>query len=163
MASGGSRARSGPPPDPNALRRERDNGEWIDLPPEGRDGPLPAWPLGDITDRESQHWAREWRRPQAVMWERNGQELEVALFIRALIAAEGGDYVDDEGFPIQGTAADRNVVQRKMTDLGLTVAGLRANRWRIPRLESPKATPKKKTTRRRKTAKERLHLVQGGS
>jgi hypothetical protein len=33
-------------------------------------------------------WAGEWRRPQAVMWERFGQELEVALYVRCLVRAE---------------------------------------------------------------------------
>lgn len=46
MTSGGARARSGPAPDPNALRRTRDAKEWIKLKREGRgDVPAPEWPL----------------------------------------------------------------------------------------------------------------------
>src|SRR4051794_33046974 len=117
----GGHARSGPPPDPNALRRDRDNGEWTDLPAAGREGPAPEWPLPDVLAGEMELWARQWRRPQAFVWERNGQELEVALFVRSIVVSEGP----------KSTAADRNVVQRKMSDLGLTAPGLRANRWRI--------------------------------
>lgn len=120
MAKGGH-ARSGPAPDPNALRRDRDSSEWVALPAAGRSGELPAWPLPDLLAGEAGLWEREWARPQAVEWERNGQQLEVALFVRSVVVAEGP----------KATAADRNVVQRKMNDLGLTVPGLRANRWRI--------------------------------
>lgn len=38
--------RSGPAPDPNALRRSRDGKEWVKLRPEAREGkPTPLWPL----------------------------------------------------------------------------------------------------------------------
>lgn len=149
MAKGGH-ARSGPAPDPNALRRDRDSKEWIDLPAAGRDGPPPQWPLPDTFGDELDRWAREWRRPQAVEWERNGQELEVALFVRAVSVAEGP----------KATAADRNVVQRKMTDLGLTVPGLRANRWRIVHATAP--PPAAKKTTRSRSSKARLEVIQGG-
>lgn len=151
MASGGARARSGPPPDPEALRRDRDKSEWVALPEEGRAGPPPQWPLSDVMAGELEMWAREWERPQAVMWERNGQELEVGLLVRAITVAEGP----------KATAADRNVVQRKMTDLGITVPGMRANRWTIGPLAASQAkagAPTKKPSR----AKSRLKVVQGG-
>jgi len=47
MPKGGARVHSGPPPDPNALRRERakDKDGWTTLPAEGRKGALPKWPL----------------------------------------------------------------------------------------------------------------------
>lgn len=47
MARGGARTISGPPPDPNALRRDRksDRDGWTTLPAEGRKGPTPPWPL----------------------------------------------------------------------------------------------------------------------
>lgn len=150
MASGGARTRSGPPPDPNALRRDRDQGEWVTLPAEGRDGAVPEWPLPDPLSREIELWEREWRRPQAVMWEQNHQQLEVAMYVRAVLVADGP----------KATAADRNVVQRKMNDLGLTVPGLRANRWRIGTVEAKQAAGPTAPKGRRST-KERLKLVQG--
>ena len=147
MAKGGH-ARSGPAPDPNALRRDRssDKAEWIELSAEGRDGPPPQWPLPETLSGELEMWAREWCRPQALEWERNGSELEVALFVRAIVVSEGP----------KATAADRNVVQRKMTDLGITVPGLRANRWRIV---AESAAPPVRRPARSKSASDRLKVV----
>ena len=75
MAKGAS-SRSGPAPDPNALRRDRDGETWLTLPAEGRKGKAPAWPLSKATARESKLWTSEWKRPQALQWERNGQQLD---------------------------------------------------------------------------------------
>src|SRR5690348_14984546 len=88
MPKGGARTRSGPAPDPMALRRERDAGEWKVLPAEGREGATPDWPLTEQSDREAELWERLWRMPQAIMWERYGQEFEVALYVRRLGEAE---------------------------------------------------------------------------
>ena len=79
MTSGGH-GRSGPPPDPNALRRERDSSTWTTLPPH-RDGPTPLWPLSRPTKRERDLWDSLWSLPQAVMWERSSQEREVAIYV----------------------------------------------------------------------------------
>lgn len=123
MAKGGARARSGPAPDPQALRRDRkdDAAGWLTLPAEGRKGATPEWPLSEASDRELALWVREWRRPQAVEWERNGQELEVGMYVRSLVAAEAPDAV---------TAA-RAEVRRMQEALGLSLPGLARNRWRI--------------------------------
>lgn len=47
MPRGGARINSGPPPDPNALRRDRkaDKDGWLTLPEEGRKGRAPKFPL----------------------------------------------------------------------------------------------------------------------
>ena len=47
MPSGGARVNSGPPPDPDALRRDRadDRSGWTLLPAEGRQGDTPEFPL----------------------------------------------------------------------------------------------------------------------
>lgn len=47
MARGGARVQSGPPPDPDALRRDRpeDKAGWTILPAAGRQGAAPKWPL----------------------------------------------------------------------------------------------------------------------
>jgi hypothetical protein len=160
MASGGARARSGPAPDPNALRRARDHAEWTTLPVAGRAGDPPPWPLEDQEPGEAARWASEWARPQAVMWERNGQHFEVALYVRAAIRSLAPD----------APAAAGALVQRKMNDLGLTVPGLRANRWRIPgpdaagdaSSEGPKPErPAARKPARARSAKERLKVVGG--
>jgi hypothetical protein len=57
---GGARVNSGPPPDPNALRRDRptDKDGWKSLPASGRDGRLPKWPLlPDLQRRAELHAA----------------------------------------------------------------------------------------------------------
>ena len=47
MTRGGARVNSGPPPDPNALRRDRadDKAGWVTIPAGGRTGRTPRWPL----------------------------------------------------------------------------------------------------------------------
>ena len=122
MAKGGARANSGPPPDPFALRRDRkDDAKWTTLPADGRKGKPPVWPLAEQTDRESTLWATEWRRPQAVMWERNGQELEVALYVRSVVAAE----------QLDAPTNARTLVRQQQEALGISLPGLARNHWRI--------------------------------
>lgn len=131
MPSGGARSRSGPAPDPMALRRERDAGEWTILPAAGRQGATPDWPLTEQTLREADLWQDLWNKPQALMWERFGQELEVALYIRRLTEAE-----------LMDSRVNLTTVVRQMADsLGLTTPGMRANRWRIVRDEDPAQRP----------------------
>ena len=112
---GGARARSGPAPDPDALRRERDGDSWITLPVEGRKGKAPAWPLSAKSKRETTLWNREWKRPQAIEWERNGQEVEVALYVRSLAAAE----------KLDAPTNLRTLVTRQQEALGISLPSLR--------------------------------------
>jgi hypothetical protein len=148
MPSGGARSRSGPAPDPNALRRDRkDDGEWRRLPASGREGDVPGWPLSDASGRELELWASEWRRPQAVVWEENGQEVEVALFVRSLVDAEAP----------RATAATRTLVRQQMEALGLTVPGMARNRWVIVGDEAPA----RRQSRGRGSARDRLKVVEG--
>lgn len=128
MPSGGARSRSGPPPDPNALRRDRkDDGEWLTLPAEGRDGDPPTWPLAvfasqlEQNEREQVIWAEMWRKPQAVAWERLGLAYEVALMVRRMVEAERPGSHTSTG----------TLVRQMMDSLGLTTPGLRSNRWKL--------------------------------
>lgn len=146
---GGARSRSGPAPDPNALRRDRDKQEWTHLPAAGRTTPAPEWPLSRQTKREAALWEREWRRPQALMWEANGQETEVALYVRALRTAEQ---------PKAPTAA-RSLVCRQMAELGISVPGLRSNRWIIADEEARQ--PQVARAAGMASARDRLRLVVG--
>jgi len=148
MTSGGARIRSGPAPDPNALRRDRDKAEWNHLPSIGRQGPPPAWPLTRPTRREVALWEREWSRPQALMWESNGQMVEVALYVRSLKDAEKP----------KATVAARTLVRQQQDALGLTIPGLRANRWIIAG-EAVAQHVDRSTTPPASSAKARLKLV----
>lgn len=131
MPSGGTRARSGPPPDPNALRRDRGtDAAWTTLPASGRSGDPPAWPLELQTERERVLWGREWKRPQALMWERNGQEHEVALYVRCLVQSEDPD----------SPVSLRTLVRQMQEGLGLSIPGLARNRWVIAEATGPQVS-----------------------
>lgn len=154
MASGGARARSGPAPDPNALRRERDQGEWTVLPTGDRLHPPPEWPLVGCSQREKDLWWRLWRKPQGYMWSRLGQELEVALYVRNFAMAE-----------LPGAPVNLGTLVRQMADsLGLTTPGMRANRWRIPSDEvaAKRDGRQADAPRPEPTARERLKALAGG-
>lgn len=134
----GGHAHSGPPPDPNALRNERsDVLGWKVLPITGRPGDPPAWPLTVASARELLHWERLWKTPQATEWEKLGQQVEVAIYVRRLIE------VEQPG----ANAALGNHVLRLGEGLGLTIPGLLRNRWQIgggqapaPKVEAPTGT-----------------------
>lgn len=152
MPSGGARARSGPAPDPNAIRRERDAGEWTELPADGRNDDPPDWPLAAMSSRELQLWVRLWRMPQALMWERYGQELEVALYVRQL-----------ERFEKPRSPIILGTLVRQMADsLGLTTPGLRANRWKIMRPNDADAPIPGGLGAPRRSSRDRLKVLTGG-
>ena len=153
MPSGGH-ARVGPPPDPNALRRDRpgDHNIWRHLPAAGRQGHAPPWPLATATARELLLWEREWHRPQAVMWEAHGQQMEVANLVRTQVRFEQAD----------ASVAVGSLLRGQMTDLGLNEPGLRCNRWLID-VAGPVAS---RITRShapdRGSAKARFQKLEGG-
>lgn len=159
MTKGGARARSGPPPDPQALRRDRptdrqgDATAWLKLPTEGRAGDPPEWPLSRQLKREKALWEREWARPQADAWEKLGLEVEVAIYIRTLVAAEALD----------ATASTRTLLRQQMDSLGLTVPGMARNRWIIESAEAQApAAPAVTGDAQRASAKARLLRLEGG-
>ena len=153
MAKGAS-SRSGPAPDPDALRNDRSNhvGDWVELPKSGRHGPVPDWPLSEPTSRESSLWEAQWGRPQALMWERNEQEVEVALFVRALVDAER------QGAPV----AARNLVKQLLESLGLSVPGLRQARWKIVDETAAVVNPARSARKASGSARDRLKVVTDG-
>jgi hypothetical protein len=74
-----------------------------------------------MTPRERVLWERLWARPQAIMWEELGLAEEVALHVRTLALAERPKAPIDS----------RRLVGQQANSLGLTIAGLSSNRWRI--------------------------------
>jgi hypothetical protein len=149
MVKGGARTRSGPPPDPNALSRERDVGEWTVLPAEGRTAPAPTWPLVEQKARESELWAALWAKPQALMWERYSQEYEVALYVRRFVEAEEYD----------SSVALSTLIRQMADSLGLTTPGMRSNRWRISAEEPAPTARQSEGGPRRASARDRLKVV----
>ena len=154
MTSGGARTRSGPPPDPNALRRDRkSDAEWTTLPSEGRKGDPPAWPLSGQSDREAGLWRIFWARPQAMQWEKLGQDFEVALYVRNLALAE-----------IAGAPVNLSTLLKQQGDaLGLTIPGLRTNRWKIAGDQVAAKRSEKAATQQptRSAARDRFKVVGG--
>lgn len=153
MPKGGARTKSGPPPDPNALSRERDAGEWFVLPAAGRAGDPPEWPLVEPTERELELWARLWAKPQALMWQRLGLEFEVAIYTRRLGEAE-----------LAESKVNLSTLLRQMSDsLGLTTPGMRANRWRIEAApDSPSGKSSSQSEEKRPSARDRYRVIDGG-
>lgn len=154
----GESSRSGPAPDPNALRRERgDDAEWFFLPAEGRKGKAPKIPLPSPTTRERALWTRVWKKPQAVAWERFGQLEEVALYVRRYCESE------QAGAP----AALGTLVHRLGDSLGLTTSGMHRNRWVLgtvnrPAVASPAASSSKRSSAR-SSMRDRFQVVDGGA
>ncbi len=153
MSSGGARSRSGPAPDPQALRRDRDKAAWTHLPAEGRQGEPPSWPLSKATGRELALWAHEWTRPQAVMWEANHQEVEVGLYVRSLRQAESP----------KAPVGLRTLVKQMQESLGLSLPGLARNHWIIATSIATPAAAAATGTEGRPSVRERMKVVQGGA
>jgi hypothetical protein len=128
MVSGGARARSGPPPEFDALRRERNGNEWTKLPKECT-RPVPEWPVlaEDPTVAELAYWNELWRMPQAHVWHADHTEMQVAAYVRNLIESLAHDAPNS-----------KRVTQRQQADgLLLTVMSLHAARYVIT--DSPEA------------------------
>lgn len=146
MASGGARARSGPAPDPNALRRDRkDDAAWVTLPVEGFQGEVPEFPLpraiqfntyfekgkkvsepddgetAAVWDAELDLWVELWRKPQAAMWSKLGMEFEVAAYVRAFLESVRSD----------ASAGLKTAVLRMSSEIGLSLPGMHSLRWRF--------------------------------
>jgi hypothetical protein len=146
MTSGGSRARSGPAPDPNALRRDRaDDKAWITLPAEGYAGDVPAYPLPKVLvfdvyfvdkervkefnedatehrwEAENDLWIELWAKPQAFMWDRLGLKFQVAAYVRTYLESVSG-----------GAAATLKTAALRMeAELGLSTVGMGHLRWKF--------------------------------
>lgn len=90
MARGGARSRSGPPPDPNALRRSRKSDPaWTKISAAGRgDVPAPVWPLVEPSVRELELWEAWWAEPVAALWEESHALHYVAFTVRMFAEAE---------------------------------------------------------------------------
>lgn len=151
MGSGGARARSGPAPDPNALRRARkDDVQWTVLPAEGRPGAAPEWPLTAATSRELVLWERWWAKPEALLWESDGSSDYVALTVRMFAEAE----VE------KASAENRKTVRMMMADLYLTREAKDRARIRVASDEvAEKRDGQAGVPVRRSSARDRMKVV----
>jgi hypothetical protein len=153
----------GPAPDPNAIRRDRpsDQATWTELPTR-RDGAPPEWPayLGEPVEGSMRAtlWAELWSMPQAVMWERNRQVIEVAQHVETLVAIQMGP---PEGMKSDPTPTLRGLALRQMDALGLTAPALNRLRWRIAGSTDTQQETKRAGSNRRPAAKDRFAVIEG--
>lgn len=154
MRNAVGRINSGPAANPNSLRRDRrtDQAGWTQLPASGRSGDAPEWPLSRTTAGERAMWAALWRMPQAIMWERNRLELEVARHVRAAMVADRA----------KAPTSLKALVQRQMESLGLTTLGMRALRWQIVDDAPAAASGEHAEPESIESARDRFQLVAGG-
>lgn len=176
MTSGGARARSGPAPDPNSARSERRGLSFAALPPDGRHGETPEFPLPrmDIFDvdgdgkresdmgatevwaeREKDLWEWAWTTPQAVAWEKEPWRwYTVAQWVRLAVTCEQSD----------AKAADKTALLKVAEQIGLTPAGLTLNRWAITAGDDAEKDAPKAKAARKKSSRERANfkVVNGG-
>lgn len=113
-------AGSGPTPNPSSRRQTGNQAHtWLDLPAEGYQGEIPAWPLSEPTASETAMWVRYWRKPQAAAWSRIQLVDEVALYIRAFLVGASGE--------VKAMTEARQMGDR----LGLNPTAMLKNRWRV--------------------------------
>jgi hypothetical protein len=94
--------------------------------PSRREGARPKWPLVRPTRRELTLWADYWQKPQALIWERNQSEIEVALHVRTLVEAEGRRVWEQKG-----ASSLRKLVRDQQNSLLLTADSLARARYVI--------------------------------
>lgn len=156
MPKGGARVRSGPPPVPGSIRsgRTADRSGIVHLPAEGRESEPPAWPLpGRPTIWEKGRWVQEWARPQALMWERLGLEVQVAIYVRNLRLASSAT----------AAATRTNGLMTQMHNLGLTADSMKRLGWVIDEPASGPAAAAGPVRQSGTSAKDRLRMIQGGA
>ena len=176
VTSGGARARSGPPADPNALRRDRkDDREWVSLPAEGFAGEVPVFPLpripvynvyfadkervkefdSDATEErwesETGLWAELWAKPQAFMWDQLGLKFQVAAYVRAYLESVGPD----------SNAGLKTAALRMEAELGLSTVGMGQLRWKFSADEVGAAREDSGAVVRSTSMRDRLKAVNG--
>lgn len=153
MASGGARVRSGPAPDPSALRRDRkDDAAWVTLPAGGFDGKVPEFPLAGASGAEVELWAILWAKPQAAMWSRLGLEFEVAAYVRAFI----------ESVEVEASAGLKTAVLRMAAEIGLSLPGMHSLRWKFSEDELEAKRAGSVPVRSGPSAKARLAAIPNG-
>lgn len=151
MPRGGARTRSGPPPDPNALRRLRkDDAGWTTLPSEGRTEPAPEWPLVEPSERELELWTAWWAEPVAILWERAHSLHYVAFTVRMFAEAEQP----------KARTEDRKSLNQMMANLYLTPDSLAKARYRIATDETAEKREEKHEPQ--PSARDRFKVVDGG-
>lgn len=152
MVSGGARARSGPAPDPTALRRDRkDDKEWLTLPLRF-EGEIPEFPLSGASAAELGLWASLWEKPQASMWAALDLGLQVAAYVRAFLRSVEPDAAVGLISP----------VLRMEAELGISTVGMNALRWKFAADELAEKREGRSAGSAAAGVRDRLGAVSGG-
>jgi len=110
----------GPAPNPHARRRNK-RPDWLSLPADGYDGPIPAWPLNtDPADAEMDLWLSLWRTPQAAAWAEGGFARVVARYVTIVCLVE-----------INPIAALLGEVRQMEDRLGLSPMAMKRLQWEV--------------------------------
>lgn len=132
----------GPEPKKDSERRRRNAplANTVKLPATGRKGNTPRWPLNGRTPRG---WVGLWKKPQAIMWERNGDELLVARYLHLRNMVQQPEDLNSVKPTVLGEL-------RQMEDrLGLSPMALLRLRWEIVEDTPEKVSaPRPKRSRR---------------
>jgi len=134
-----------------SLRQDRKDVKagWTTLPAEGRVGDPPPWPLFGQSEREAEMWDAFWRKPQAIIWERDHIVEPVALFVRQFCEGE---------LPMT-SAENRKTIKAYLADLYLTSDSLARAHLRIA---SDEVAEKRAKPAVRMSARDRLKVVDSG-
>lgn len=109
------------PPKHEPIRRNARVGPLL-LPPSGRAGDPPRWPLpGRMNAAEREAWAQLWATPQSVAWEQLGWTRTVARYCRVMVESEKRDA--SAALLAQSVALEDR--------LGLTPKAMRLLLWQI--------------------------------
>lgn len=112
----------GPAPKPKDQRRNRNAkqaGDWIQLPKEGYQGPIPTLPKKLGLDKDTHAWWKKiWRSPMATQW----TEEDVPSLIELAILRER---------LLDGKISVAAEVRLRTDLFGLTPAGRQQRRWMI--------------------------------
>lgn len=178
MPSGGARARSGPPVNPNSARSDSRGIAFRQLGGVPATAPVPAYPMPPMKmwetlpgggrrfrelatrlrwERENELWEWAWRQPQSEVWrEQPWMEYLVAQWVRLAVTCEDED----------AKAGDKTALLRLADQVGLTASGLALHQWQITtgapaEQAEPAARPARRHSSRARLAG--MTVVDGGS
>jgi hypothetical protein len=100
--------------------------DFVTLPSEGRTDPPPEWPIADVTGNELDMWGKLWKKPQALMWEIQGLDYAVALYVRTYF----------EAVEPKAVSGLKTAVLRMEGELGISLPGMKSLGWQIAQSEN---------------------------
>ena len=122
-------------------------GEWVDLPAEGRKGPVPPVPKGALGAQGKAWWKTVWKSPMATMW----TEEDIPALLELAVLREQLMF---------GKVSVAPEVRLRSGEFGLTPKGRQDRRWRIVTDTGEMVEPKDDEFEKRRTER-RTRLAAG--